>query len=105
MEIVKRENIEEIAYKKIFKKESHHDHPVVNDGSGTLRWQSDPTVQNLVDRMNLNDIWILFHHMGLTKNSEEVRKLYRDMGYSLSGYWNVFYWEMNNEDADQYRPG
>jgi hypothetical protein len=42
--------------------------------------------------------------MGLGKNDESVRKLYRDMGYSLSGYWEIFYWEMNNEDADQYRP-
>ncbi len=104
MEIVKRENIEVTFYKQIFKKESHHDHPVVKDESGTLRWQSDPKIENLVDRMNLNDLWILFHHMGLTKNSEEVRKLYRDMGYSLSGYWEVFYWGMNNEDADKYRP-
>jgi hypothetical protein len=43
--------------------------------------------------------------MGLNKNSEEVRKLYRDMGYSLSGYWEIFFWEVNNEDAPLYRKG
>jgi hypothetical protein len=47
---------------------------------------------------------MLFMRMGLTKNSEEVRKLYRDMGYSLSGYWEIFYWDMNNEDAHKYKP-
>jgi hypothetical protein len=47
---------------------------------------------------------MLFFKMGLTKNSEEVRKLYRDMGYSLSGYWEIFYWDMNNEDAHKYKP-
>lgn len=104
MEIVKRENIEVTDFKEIFQKESHHDHPVVKDEMGTLRWQEDPTVRDIINRTNLNDIWMLFHHMGLTKNSEEVRKLYRDMGYSLSGYWEVFYWEMNNEDAKKYKP-
>jgi hypothetical protein len=24
------------------------------------------------------------------------------MGYSLSGYWEIFYWEVNNEDAEDY---
>jgi hypothetical protein len=47
---------------------------------------------------------MLFYKMGLTKNSEEVRKLYRDMCYSLSGYWEIFYWDMNNEDARKYKP-
>jgi hypothetical protein len=42
--------------------------------------------------------------MGLTKNSEEVRKLYHDMGYSLSGYWEIFCWEANNENARKYKP-
>ena len=41
--------------------------------------------------------------MYFTKNSEEWRKLYRDIGYSLYGYWEIFYWDMNNEDAADYR--
>lgn len=63
-----------------------------------------------IDRKSLYDIpdyklifWILFRSMGLTKNSEEMGKLYRDMGYSLSGYWEIFYWETNNEDAGKYK--
>jgi len=45
---------------------------------------------------------LMFMKMGLTKNSEPVRKLYRDMGYSLSGYWEIFYWDVNNEEAEDY---
>ena len=26
------------------------------------------------------------------------------MGYSLGGYWEVFYWEVNNELAHKYKP-
>jgi hypothetical protein len=51
----------------------------------------------------LNNIVALFYSIGLTKNSEEWRKLYRDIGYSLDGYWEIFYCEMNNKDAADYR--
>lgn len=90
-------------YAEIFNKESHHKHRVIEDENGTFRWEEDPTVRAIIDKGILNDLWVLFMKMGLTKNSEEVRKLYRDMGYSLSGYWEIFYWEVNNEDAEEYR--
>lgn len=89
-------------YAEIFNKESHHEHRVIEDEHGTLRWEADPTVTKTLEKINLNDLWLLFMKMGLTKNSEPVRKLYRDMGYSLSGYWEIFYWEVNNEEADEY---
>ena len=105
MKTIERKDLYDIEdYKLIFETESHHEHEVIEDEQGTLRWKSDPTVREVLDRVNLNDIWMLFYKMGLTKNSEEVRKLYRDMGYSLSGYWEIFYWEMNNEDARKYKP-
>jgi hypothetical protein len=104
METVSRESISGIEqYKEILEKESHHDHELIKDERGALRWKEDPKVIEIVDTIGLNNIWCLFHHMGLTKNSEEVRKLYRDIGYSLYGYWEIFYWEMNNEDASEYR--
>ena len=92
-------------YAEIFNSESHHKHRVIEDENGTLRWEEDPVVGKTLDRVNLNDLWLLFMKMGLTKNSEPVRKLYRDMGYSLSGYWEIFYWEVNNEEAGDYRGG
>jgi len=103
MKEIRRQDLMDIEdYAEIFNKESHHEHRVIEDEHGTLRWEADPVVNEIVDRVNLNDIWLMFMKMGLTKNSEPVRKLYRDMGYSLSGYWEIFYWEVNNEEADEY---
>ena len=92
-------------YKEIFDIEFHHNHEIVRDENGTVRWKSDPVIAGMITKtVNLNDLWyIMFHTMGLTKNSEQVRQLYRDMGYSLSGYWEIFFWEMNNEEAPEYR--
>jgi hypothetical protein len=103
MKEIRRQDLMDIEdYAEIFNKESHHEHRVIEDEHGVLRWEADPVVNEIVDRVNLNDIWLMFMKMGLTKNSEPVRKLYRDMGYSLSGYWEIFYWEVNNEDAEDY---
>ena len=103
MKEIRRQDLMDIEdYEEIFNKEAHHTHRVIEDEHGTLRWEADPVVRKTLDRVNLNDLWMLFMKMGLTKNSEPVRKLYRDMGYSLSGYWEIFYWEVNNEDAEDY---
>jgi hypothetical protein len=105
MKTIDRKSLYDIPdYKLIFETESHHEHPVIVDEHDTVRWKEDKVVSALLsNQINLNDLWILFRSMGLTKNSEEMRKLYRDMGYSLSGYWEIFYWETNNEDAGKYK--
>lgn len=106
MEYVTRESLMDVPnYKEIFDIEFHHNHEIVRDEHGTVRWKADPRVSAMITKtVNLNDLWyIMFHSMGLTKNSEQVRQLYRDMGYSLSGYWEIFFWEWNNEDAPEYR--
>lgn len=106
MKEVSRESLMDVEdYAEIFNSESHHKHRVIEDENGTLRWEEDPVVRRLINNIGLNDLWVLFMKMGLTKNSEEMRKLYRDMGYSLSGYWEIFYWEVNNEEAGNYRGG
>jgi hypothetical protein len=103
MKEIRRQDLMDIEdYAEIFNKESHHEHRVIEDEHGTLRWEADPTVTKTLEKINLNDLWLLFMKMGLTKNSEPVRKLYRDMGYSLSGYWEIFYWDLNNEEAEDY---
>ena len=104
--VVTREELMDVdSYKEMFDIEFHHNHEIIRDQNGTIRWKGDPAMANIISKtVNLNDLWyIMFFSMGLTKNSEEVRKLYRDMGYSLSGYWEIFFWEMNNEDADEYK--
>ena len=104
--IVSREELMDVdTYKEIFDIEFHHDHEIIRDQNGTVRWKADPRINEMITKtVNLNDLWyIMFVSMGLTKNSEEVRKLYRDMGYSLSGYWEIFFWEVNNDFAPEYR--
>lgn len=92
------------VYMIIFDTECHHDHEIVMDGD-VLRWKANPTVRHLIDeRIDLNYLINLFHQMGYGKNSEVYRKLYRDMGYSLSGYYDVFYWDANNAEYEQYKP-
>lgn len=90
-------------YRTILETESHHDHEIVEIGS-TLRWKENPTVNHILKNISLNDLCPLLESLGHGKNSEVYRKLYRDMGYPLNGYWEIFYWETNHEDACSYKP-
>lgn len=101
---VNRADITDEYYREILDKETHHDHAIITDAQGTLRWKENPNVNLLVKKVNLNHLIFLLIELGYDKNSEVYRKLYRDMGYSLSGYWEVFYWDANNDAADKYRP-
>ena len=92
-----------INYREMMKTESHHDHKIIITENGTLRWEADEFIGRLTDGCNLNDIVQGLHSKGNGKNSEIYRELYRKMGYSLSGYWEIFYWDMNNEDAADYK--
>lgn len=101
---INREDIKDKDYRLILNTENHHNHEIIEDEHGTLRWKPKPLVNKLISKINLNDVWILFEALGYDKNSEIIRQLYRDMGYSLYGYWEVFYWNVNNEIADEYVP-
>lgn len=103
VEYVKREDVPE-CYQEMLKTESHHSHLIVDDEHGTLRWEENLHVNELMKSISLNDLIPLLTIIGHDKNSEVYRSLYRNMGYSLSGYTDVFYWECNNEDMDEYRP-
>jgi len=104
MKIVKRSEITEETFREIIDKEAHHEHIIYKDESGTLRWKENDDVRKMVDKIGLNEIYQLFDSLGLNKNSELFRKMYRDMGYSLFGYWEIFYWEVNNDIANEYVP-
>lgn len=64
------------------------EHPLVID-DGVLRFKSNPVIRIIVDRwVNLNDLW-----RDIPKTPEFVlglRSLYRDLGYSLCGYLDMF---------------
>lgn len=102
--IITREEVakmdEEYAY--VLEHEAHHDHELITDEHGTVRWKADPVVRWLIDNVDLNDIVMKLYSQGYDKNSEMHRKMYRQMGYSLFGYWEIFYWHANNEDEPNY---
>ncbi len=106
MKVVSREEVSmaDESYAELLKKETHHNHEIIKDGD-VFRWRQNPDVRFLVDeKISLNDLIPLLHCLGYDKNSEVYRQLYRDMGYSIFGYWEVFYWEVNNPKADEYVP-
>lgn len=96
-DIIERENISICVWLEMKEKESHHNHTIIIEGN-RLRWGKT------IDYEDLNKKWEEWSKRGLTKNSEEVRKYYRDIGYSLYGYWEIFYWEVNNPLASEYKP-
>lgn len=103
MKIVNRSEISVEEYREIMEKESHHNHEIV-EVNGVLRWKENSDVRRILKNISLNDLCPLLICMGYDKNSEVYRKLYRDMGYSLSGYWEIFYWELNNDNKVNYNP-
>ena len=102
MRVIAREYISE-DYWEMMKTESHHNHEIILDSQGVIRWKEDPFVKRFADGCDLNNIVAGFYGKGNGKNSEIYREFYRKLGYSLSGYWEIFYWDMNNEDAEDYK--
>ena len=106
MRIVSRKEAGETVelYKEIIDSESHS-HPIVETiegGSEVWRWKTDPEIEALVDKVDFNELIMFLYKHDYTKNGELWRHLYRSIGYSLSGYWEIFYWDLNNEDANEY---
>lgn len=105
MKIINRDDITDELYREILDVETHHNHEIIEDEDGTLRWKVNDSTRFLVDELaNMNKIVMKLYNLGHDKNSEIYRKIYRDIGYSLYGYWEIFYWEMNNEKASEYIP-
>ena len=75
------------------------DHEIEKFGD-LLRWKPDPTLGHVDINKKIEE----FIDRGITKNDEEWRDFYRRLGYTLAGYWEVFYWEANNPNADKYKP-
>ena len=90
-------------YTEMMQTEQHHDHKIVMVGD-VIRWEENKGVREIVDMCDLNQMIADMHKRGIGKNDEPYRRLYRNMGYSLSAYWEIFYWDMNNDEADEYNP-
>jgi len=101
VEYIDRESLFDIEnYKVIFEKEKHY-HKIVKIND-IIRWEEHPGKTEFIKEKGLNHCVNQMILLGLNKNSEEWRALYRNLGYSLSGYWEVFYWEWNNPIAEEY---
>ena len=98
---IEKESILIPDYRTIIENEPH-DHKIIVDTNGNFRWKANPDVRLLANTLGLNEIISNFHSKDIYKNSEPYRKLYRDIGYSLLGYWEIFYWEANNPNTDEY---
>ena len=84
---------------EVINSESECGHDIILS-NGLLRWKERPTQFEC-----LNSAVAHFDLNGITKNHEEYRNFYRSTGYSLRGYWEVFYWSLNNEIANKYKFG
>jgi hypothetical protein len=103
MKKMKREEITDLDFIEILKKESHHNHEIIQDEKGRLFWKPEGNLCAEIESKNINDYIFDFNSNGLNKNSEEYRKFYRDMGYSLFRYWEIFYCKANNPICNDYR--
>ena len=56
MEIVKREDIKVQDYIEIFEKEKHHNHEIIRDDNGTLRWKENEVLESYRKNISLNVI-------------------------------------------------
>jgi hypothetical protein len=63
-------------------------HPIYEDEHGVIRWQPSKAVRWAADRINLNEMYVAYMTGAFTK--DEYKEFYRDMGYSLSGFGEVF---------------
>jgi len=74
------------------------------DNANVLRWVPNPErVEEIMNEFGAKDLNDLFGRCNADKNDPKIRELYKAMGYSLSGFWEIFYWEVNNEDAWAYQ--
>ena len=55
--------------------------------NGSLHWQETPGVNQLLDTgLELSRLTDMLQHLGIDKNHEVYRDLFRKMGYSLDGF-------------------
>jgi len=83
------------------------------DKNGTIRFEEKPErakeIMDSVGAKDLNEFYEIYYDQFTpdydepAKNNKLFRELYKCRGYSINGFWEVFYWEMNNEDVDDFK--
>ena len=64
------------------------DHPIIRDSHGTLRYKAKPIMRWLADNVSLNDM--AYAHSDGVFDRDSFMQFYRDMGYSLSGFEEIW---------------
>jgi len=75
------------------------DHDIIEDESGTYRWKPIEISRWLADTVNLDDMWKAYQQGAFT--TEQFQLFYRQMGYSLCGYdevWGDIIWPEDYEE-------
>ena len=65
------------------------EHPIIEDVNGTIRFRE---TKNSLD-YDLNHLAYEYHNGRISRKGH--MQFYRDIGYSLSGYWDIFYNEFD----------
>jgi len=61
-------------------------------GGKTLRDQSKPIARWLCDHIDLNEMWVAYRNEMFS--CDEFMQFYRDIGYSLSGFAEIWGYEL-----------
>ena len=66
-------------------------HPIISD-NGELRYKKNPLVRFLLDngKVSLNDLWNNLYNLD-NATIDDMMQLYRDIGYSLEGFEEIFW--------------
>ena len=69
-------------------------HPVTMR-DGVLRWEAGKLAVWIADRIDLNELAVAYQSGRYGISLKEYTKFYREMGYSLSGFIEIFGHELN----------
>lgn len=77
------------------------DHPIILDGSGIYRYQARPIILWLWQQIDLNMMWAVFSpYLNEPKVRDDLMQFYRDIGYSLHGFEEVFAEELDKMEEE-----
>lgn len=80
---------------EIYKAEPWHKHEAVIT-NGKIHWKEAPGFVEMVNAIGMNQIRATLELAGFHKQADVLKNIYRKMGYSIMGYWEVFYDPLNN---------
>lgn len=75
-------------------------HPIILDEQGVLRYAANPLICWLQERVSINDMWIAYARSGAWTR-EQFMQFYRDIGYSLSGFEEVWGEELDKMETER----